>query len=530
MKVFLTVILSVFSSFVFSQIWNISNQNCIGGTDVENIGSSLTLSNGNHLIFGSSQSGISGNKIDANIGGVDLWIVVIDDNLQIVWQKTIGGLLDDNPTKVIETSDHNLLFVSNSLSQAGGLKTAPNHGVVDIWLIKTDLNGTIIWDKSYGGDQIDLAGNIIELESGNFVIFGESTSGITGNKTSANIGATDGWFIKIDKQGNILSDKSFGGTNDDYSSYGMVLKNDHIFVSLHSNSNISGNKTENSYGQNDFWICKLDTNGSVILDKTIGGTGIESMSNLVETTDGNFLISGSSNSPISGVKTENCFNNSYDCWIIKFDAELNLLNQKTIGGDAADMFNFSINSGSHYLVGCVSYSNISGFKSENSIGSGDNWFFTIDENLNFINDKTIGSTQLDSPNSALFTGNSGYIIISTSNGSNTGNKTCPGYNTGSSNSPMDFWVYNLQTDLGIKEINKVNELLFPNPVSESFKINSEEQITIVTIQTLEGKIITQFEGKDNMKSFDVNYLTSGIYLCKIHYINGTDSIIRFIKE
>ena len=151
MKTFTTLFFIITFFYSYAQVWNIGTQSCIGGIGVDNIYGSLLLSNGNILLYGTSTSGVSGDKTEAHIGGDDIWLITLDNNQQIVWQKTIGGQLDDLPSKIIETSDHKLLVLSHSRSLIGGLKTAPNYGESDLWLIKMDLSGTIIWDKTYGG-------------------------------------------------------------------------------------------------------------------------------------------------------------------------------------------------------------------------------------------------------------------------------------------------------------------------------------------------------------------------------------------
>ncbi len=484
----------IITQFSFSQ-WNLSTQTCFGGTTYDDPKSSLTLSNGNHLVIVESNSGISGDKTVANIGGMDLWVVVFDNNLQIVWQKAFGGTLDEHLDKVIETSDHKLLFMSNSFSPIGGTKTAPNYGMADIWLIKTELDGTLIWDKTYGGDQSEIATNIVELESGNFILFGDSDSGVSGNKTSPSIGSAgyaDGWFLKIDSSGNILADHTFGGADDDFSSNGLIYHNHQLLVSYYSYSNISGDKTENSYGDMDFWICKFDTSGNLLQQKTIGGSASEGTSFLQLTSTGNYLLVGESNSPISGLKTENCFNNSTDCWLMVLDQNLSIISQKTIGGNNSDTPELLISTANnHFLIGASSFSNISTFKTENCKGGADNWFYSIDENLNFLKDKTIGSTNTDALNSALKLTNSTFLVFSSSQGSNTGDKTCPGYNTGTSSSPTDGWAYILDTDLGVKEIEKQSFNVYPNPVQNHFTIKSNDQISTIIVTGLDGKMVDQ---------------------------------------
>ena len=244
MKTLTTLFFTITFFYSYSQIWNLGTQSCIGGTDVDNIYGSLLLSNGNTLLYGTSTSGISGDKTEAHIGGDDIWLIALDNNQQIVWQKTIGGLLDDRPAKIIETIDHKLMLASYSNSLIGGLKTAPNFGSTDVWLIKMDLTGTIIWDKTYGGTLADGVNDIIELPSKNIIITSSSNSDISGNKLSGNIGLEDTWLLKIDQNGLVLLDKTIGGSNYESGGNLCVTNNSFFYLAVTSFSDISGDKTE----------------------------------------------------------------------------------------------------------------------------------------------------------------------------------------------------------------------------------------------------------------------------------------------
>lgn len=533
MKIFLSLLLFNLTFGCFSQNWNIGNQNCIGGSSYDGIVGSLLLSNGNTLVYGSSMSGISGNKTEVNIGGNDIWLVAIDNNLQIIWQKTIGGLLEEYPIKLIETIDHQLLLLSYSNSISGGMKTAPNFGSFDLWLIKMDLTGTILWDKSYGGSLSENSTDLIELESKNLLISGISVSDISGNKTSSSIGGSDIWVLKLDESGDILMDKTIGGSGNEFFSEFTIINGGSLFLCSYSDSDISGNKTENSYGQSDFWICKMDTNGNVSQDKTIGGSGLDVMPILQLLPNGEIFILGTSDSPISGLKTENGYG-SQDCWILKLDENFTIVDQKTIGSNDNDVVKTVTKlSNNKYLIGAQSYSDINIFKSEPNYNEGtrDIWLFTIDESLTFLEDKTIGSISNDGLSEIIEISPFNFVVFGGSNGINTGDKTCSGSNTGLSNSPNDFWVFNLNTSLGLSE-NEENENLkiFPNPVINTFTINSENELFSIEIATLDGKIIQQKIEKGLSFSMNVENIPSGIYLCKILLSSGEMNTVRFVKE
>ncbi|MBI1837314.1 MAG: T9SS type A sorting domain-containing protein [Flavobacteriia bacterium] len=514
------------SSLSFSQTWNIGQQMCIGGSLDENIQGSLKLSNGNFLIYGTSKSGISGDKTEPNLGNTDIWLVELDQNLQVVWQKTLGGYFLDGANKIIESSNNELYILATSASGISATKSENCYGNNDIWVLKMDLNGNILWDKTLGGDLYELAIDILELESGNILISGQSNSNQTGNKTAPLIGFNDIWIIKITPNGTIQYDKTIGGTGDESSGLMTKINQNEILITCSSNSNISGNKTENSYGSSDFWLLKIDTLANVLLDKTIGGTGYEINMKISRLYNGNSLISCTSNSPLSGLKTDDNYGSS-DTWILEIDENFNIIRQKTVGSNKIDAVCFTkqlLNN--QIIVGMISDSDVNLYKSEPRIGTSnkDQWFVVLDGNFNKISDKTIGTTGNEDLSNIIETSNNNFLIFGASNGALNNDKTCAG------NGSSDYWIYKLDTNLGLDEILTSNINAFPNPVKQELTIETEMAIDAIEIQNLEGKVVATFNQMDQLKTINVQNLITGIYLCKIKMITGQIEVIRFVKE
>lgn len=133
----------------------------------------------------------------------------------------------------------------------------------------------------------------------------------------------------------------------------------------------SGEKSENSRGQHDYWIVKTDSHGRKEWDKTIGGNYGDNLQSLQQTADGGYILGGFSNSNVSGEKTENG-RGWNDYWVVKISAEGKVQWDKTIGGDDNDYLQAieQMKDGG-YIVGGYSISNISGEKTEKSRGSFD---------------------------------------------------------------------------------------------------------------------------------------------------------------
>jgi hypothetical protein len=189
-------------------------------------------------------------------------------------------------------------------------------------VVKINSIGNIEWQKTIGGNGTDAIQDIKQTKDGGYILAGISSSDISGDKTDSirgNSGFEDYWIIKINSLGNIEWQKVYGGSNSDFlKSINLTIDGGYILGGK-SSSPISGEKSENFRGQSDYWILKVNSLGIIEWQKTIGGRDDEYLSNIIQTSDGNYLASGYSWSNISGEKTEN--NNSIyeDFWIVKLN-------------------------------------------------------------------------------------------------------------------------------------------------------------------------------------------------------------------
>jgi len=164
-------------------------------------------------------------------------------------------------------------------------------------------------------------------------------------------------------------DKDFGGIYDDWLvDIQQTIKGDFI-ISGSSYSGISGNKTTPLWSANfmDYWIIKTDSLGSKLWEKDFGGTDHdEGLGNIVLTYDGGFLFSGESYSNLSGNKSENNLG-SAQTWITKTDSSGNINWDKTIFTIGFDRSAFGLETGNGcYILANISDGNIGGYKTENS--------------------------------------------------------------------------------------------------------------------------------------------------------------------
>jgi gliding motility-associated-like protein len=353
-------------------------QKTIGGNSYDNLTSGFETNDGGYILGGYSSSGISGEKTENSRGGDDYWVIKLDSNRNIVWQKTYGGNGVDRLTSIISTNDGGYLISGDSDSGISGDKNLANFGSNDIWVIKINSIGNIEWQKNFGGNQLDFGGKILKTSHNTYILSGSSNSNISGNKSQNSKGLGDYWILNLDLNGNIIWQKTFGGSNGDYAESLLETGDGNFLIAGDSASSISGDKTQNSYGITDIWLLKLSyIDGNIIWQKTIGGDSTEWKPEIKRTFDSNYIILAMSDSGVSGQKTEPNKGNR-DYWLIKIDSNGQVIWDKTIGGDNLDQPQSIIEiNPNKFICSGWSRSNASGDKLENKSGLQDNWVIKL---------------------------------------------------------------------------------------------------------------------------------------------------------
>ena len=310
-------------------VGNIQWQKVFGGVNNEIINSvSPTMDNG-CLVGGASNSSISGNKTD-NVcsNSYDYWVLKLDEFGNVQWQKSIGGGDDDWLVSVIQARDSGFVLVGASGSSASCDKTEGCIGVDDFWIVKLNSTGSMIWQNTIGGTQADELTSIVQTNDGGYICGGYSNSSASFDKTESTCNnSADWWILKLDSLGNILWQRTYGGADVDYLSSISLGYNGDIYVGGTSSSDSSCYKNENNVAVHDYWMAKLDSTGNLIWQNTIGGTAFDRFYPLQATFDNGCIGGGWSNSGISGDKADSC-KGGWDYWLVKLENNYNLISGK----------------------------------------------------------------------------------------------------------------------------------------------------------------------------------------------------------
>ena len=433
--IFLTICLNAQPRVVWDKTY--------GGAENEALTTASLTVDGGYLLCGftKSQKGFDVSEISRDKPDdlkADYWIVKTDADGNKIFDKRFGGTGLDFCWKVIQ-NDGGYLLIGQSDSNKSGDKTEDSRGGSDFWLVQVRPSGDFVWDKTYGGNKDDVPFSAVKTPDGNYIIAGHSESDISGEKTEANKGGRDLWILKIDKNGNKIWDKTFGGDgNDEYPTALIRLQNGNYLVGCGSTSNATGDKTTPQRGIKDMWILEFDETGKKITDKSFGGNDVDELFGLQQVGDGSIFLAGSSQSDISGDKTAPNFGGE-DYWLVKVDKNYNKLWDKTYGGKNQDNLVFiDQNKTGYILIGGNSASNPSGNKTDSIKGLDDVWLLYLNENGDIIWDKNYGGAKNDAPKDLIKTSDGNYVICATSESNKGFDKS------EDSRGLNDFWIFKIK--------------------------------------------------------------------------------------
>ncbi|PIB28649.1 hypothetical protein [Maribacter sp. 4G9] len=330
---------------------NVQWSKTYGGSKDDRGQSLVQTMDGGYALTGYAMS--DDGDASVNQGFHDNWLLKLNASGEIEWEKSYGFSGHDHSYDLLQTEDGGFFFtgfldITSALADGYTEKgnTLARHGVGEFWGTKIDPLGDVEWRGYFGGTNNDRSHAVVRSEDGGFVMAGFSESDDFDISNPG--GSYDFWLVKVDNTGTMAWERSFGGTGIEIS-YDIDNTLDGGYVVVGNTFSTDGDVTE-SKGESDFWLLKVDGFGNLIWERTYGGSQFDAAQAVVSSKDGGYYVLGNSKSSDQDVSSNNGEN---DIWILKTDEKGKLLWQSSFGGSHID-FGYDVvecEDGSVLLIG-----------------------------------------------------------------------------------------------------------------------------------------------------------------------------------
>jgi hypothetical protein len=380
---------------------NVQWQKYLGGLTTSFFYSIKQTTEGGYIAGGGTYNPNTGTLAGVTgYGDCDGWVVKLDADGNVQWQKLLGGSNTDYINSVcLATGGGYVLAMFTTSSNTGTLTSLVNGGGSDAVIIKLDLQGNTQWQQIYGGSGDEEAFRLAAAPDGGFVFTGQASSsnsgtlaGVTGN------GGFDTWVVKINVTGVLQWQKLLGGSSSD-AGYDLVVNADgSLLVAGNVQSPADGTLAGiTTYGGNDGWLVKLTSAGATQWQKRLGGTSYDEFYSVSATSDGGYILAGLSQSSNTGTLTGITNNGGMDAWVAKVNATGDIGWQQLLGGTQAEMFRVLFAApprgtpgacirqapdGTYFLAGYSTSSNTGTLTGLSNYGSEDAWLLRLSANGN----------------------------------------------------------------------------------------------------------------------------------------------------
>lgn len=489
-------------------------QHSFGGSSSDQAYCVLPTTDNGYIASGSTTS--TNGDIQLNKGQYDAWLVKITSSGNLYWSKTFGGTGTEEFNCVKQTSDGGFIAVGYTNSTDGDVTT--HKGANDLWVVKVNILGSIVWQKSYGGSGNDIATSICPVPGSGYIVAGYTSSSdgdVTGYHGGGFYG--DAWLLRLNDTGGIIWQKAYGGSNNDRAA-AVQLTSDHGFITANTSSSNDWDVTGN-HGGEDYWIVKFDSTGNISWQQSLGGSQDDVVSSVIQTHDLGYIISGSSRSTdgdVTGHSTAASINDDY--WIAKLYSSGSLQWENAYGGDGEDnAANICQTTDTTYVVIGTTFS-------ENGIipfnhGQSDVLLTKIKEGGSLMWAQTFGGTSYDG--GVFVSQPQDYSFVMAANTQSSDEDVA------SNHGASDMWI--MKTAWADKTSETVSELssavqVFPTITSGNVYVSlptGYENASLQLYNAIGQSFPVTSSGTDNKKTVSLSGFPAGLYLLKV--IQGNES-------
>ncbi len=278
---------------------------------------------GGYVTCGEIYADRGGDVTDSTRGVSDAWVVKYSAAGQQQWSRRFGGNQQEHSWSIICTQDGGYLIGTTTNSERSGDHSQANRGQADYWVVKLDTQGRKQWDRNFGTNETEGIHGIYQNNDGTYLVIGNSSATVpNGDKTEPGRGDSDYWVLKLDVQGNKLWDRTLGGSGSENLQGGQPTPDGGCLLVGSTSSPGDGDVSQTSSGtveNDDYWVVKLDAQGVKQWDRRYGGTDYEVGFACCPTPDGGYLVGGFSGSGVSGNHSQPN-RGMADYWVIKITA------------------------------------------------------------------------------------------------------------------------------------------------------------------------------------------------------------------
>lgn len=511
------IILLLFPFLLPGQSFNIEWQNCFGGSNWDDAYDIIKVDDG-YLLLGRTRS--NDGDISHSNGGADIWVIKISEAGDLLWEKTYGGSRGDGGYRIFEAGEGTFYIIGTSDSSDGDISHDPYPNSLDLWLLKIDSEGYIIWEEIYGGTGWEMNPTGVATVDGGLVALVLSSS--SDGDISNHYGLWDAWMIKVNSDGEKEWDITLGSPGQDVGQAIIQTSDGGFLVGISALLFEGGNITCTPHNSDysEAILVKLDANLIIEWNRCYGGSKNDGVTALAEVSDGYIMgaYTQSSDGDVSG------FHGDTDIWIVKTDFEGNIIWQKCFGGSKGeDVRTMHIDEFENILIVGTTSSNNGDVSHNNSLydDNRDIWLLKINSQGDILWEQCFGGIAME----RLWFGfhyinENNFVIAGETNYGPSYDVGCATYGGGID---KDIWVFEIMMDDTTSVITppaSTSEIkIYPNPATTELWLQLPENMqfnqTQIELYGKTGKLLYKAQPASQFHKIETAHLPPGLYLVRL---------------